>query len=60
MGAATPAIIQRMLKVGYARAGRIIDQLEQFGIISGYNGSRPRDVLITRDEFKELRKKLEI
>lgn len=60
VGAATPAIIQRMLKVGYARAGRIIDQLEQFGIISGYNGSRPRDVLITRDEFKELRKKLEI
>ena len=60
VGAATSAIIQRMLKVGYARAGRIIDQLEQFGIISGYNGSRPRDVLITRDEFKELRKKLEI
>lgn len=60
IGCATPAIIQRMLKVGYARAGRIIDQLEQFGIISGYNGSRPRDVLITRDEFKELRKKLEI
>lgn len=60
VGYASSSIIQKTFKVGYARAGRMIDQLEQFGIISGYNGSRPRDVLITRDEFKELRKKLEI
>lgn len=60
IGFASPSLIQRRFKVGYARAGRIIDQLEFLGIISGYNGSKPRDVLITRDEFKELRKKLEI
>lgn len=58
VGYASSSIIQKTFKVGYARAGRMIDQLEQFGIISGYNGSRPRDVLITRDEFKELRKNL--
>lgn len=60
IGYASPSIIQRTFKVGYARAGRIIDQLELLGIISGYNGSKPRDVLITKNEFKELRKKLEI
>ena len=45
------SMIQRKLKVGYARAGRIIDELEQAGVISGPNGSKPRTVIITREEF---------
>jgi len=46
------SMLQRKLQVGYARAGRIIDDLEDRGIISGPNGSKPRQILITEDEFK--------
>lgn len=38
--------IQRRLKVGYARAGRIMDQLEEKGVVGAANGSRPREVLV--------------
>ena len=41
--------IQQRFKIGYARAGRIIDQMEKRGIISGYNGDKPREVLINKD-----------
>ena len=47
------SMLQRKLQVGYARAGRIIDDLEERGIISGPNGSKPRQILITEDEFKK-------
>ena len=40
-------MIQRRLGVGYSRAGRIVDQMEKRGIISGPNGSKPRDVLVS-------------
>ena len=43
---ASVSLIQRKLKVGYARAGRIIDQLEARGVIGGYEGSKPRKVLV--------------
>jgi S-DNA-T family DNA segregation ATPase FtsK/SpoIIIE len=39
-------MIQRRLRVGYTRAGRLIDMLERRGVISGYEGSKPRQVLI--------------
>ena len=38
-------LLQRKLKLGYNRAGRIVDQLESFGIIGGFQGSKARDVL---------------
>lgn len=41
--------------MGYARAGRIIDQMKERGIISGYMGSKPRDVLITLEEWNKLK-----
>ena len=54
-GQATTSFIQRRFKVGYARAGRIIDQMKERGIISGYMGSKPRDVLITLEEWNKLK-----
>ena len=53
-GQASTSFIQRKFKVGYARAGRIIDQMEERGIISGYQGSKPREVLMTKDRWDEL------
>ena len=54
-GQASTSFIQRRLKVGYARAGRIIDQMAERGIISGYQGSKPREVLITKERWQELK-----
>ena len=54
VGQASTSFIQRRFKVGYARAGRIIDQMEARGIISGYEGSKPRQVLMTMERYQEL------
>ena len=54
-GQASTSFIQRRFKVGYARAGRIIDQMEERGIISGYQGSKPRQVLMTKERLAELK-----
>ena len=54
-GQASTSFIQRRFKVGYARAGRIIDQMEERGIISGYQGSKPREVLISKERLEELK-----
>ena len=52
---ASTSFIQRRFKVGYARAGRIMDQMEARGIISGYEGSKPRQVLMTKERWQELK-----
>jgi S-DNA-T family DNA segregation ATPase FtsK/SpoIIIE len=44
-------MVQRRLRVGYTRAGRLIDMLERRGVISGYEGSKPRQVLITEADL---------
>ena len=54
-GTASTSFIQRKLKVGYARAGRIIDQMEERGIISGYQGSKPRQVIMPKERWEELK-----
>ena len=54
-GQASTSFIQRRFKVGYARAGRIIDQMEERGIISGYQGSKPREVLVSKERWAELK-----
>ncbi|MCI9063386.1 MAG: DNA translocase FtsK [Clostridia bacterium] len=54
-GQASTSFIQRRFKVGYARAGRIIDQMEERGVISGYQGSKPREVLWTKETLAELK-----
>lgn len=55
MGQASASMIQRKFKVGYSRAGRIIDQMEERGLISGYDGSKPRQVLVTKQQWQELK-----
>jgi len=49
---ASVSLLQRKLKIGYARAGRIIDQLEKAGIVSKFKGSKPRDVLIKPEDLE--------
>ncbi|ABY94849.1 MULTISPECIES: FtsK/SpoIIIE family DNA translocase [Thermoanaerobacter] len=53
-GQASISMLQRRLRIGYARAARIIDQLEQKGIISGYDGSKPRQILLSKEEIKKI------
>lgn len=57
-GQASISMLQRRLRIGYARAARLIDEMEVRGLISGYDGSRPRNVLITKEEFEEQFKNL--
>jgi S-DNA-T family DNA segregation ATPase FtsK/SpoIIIE len=51
---ASVSLLQRRLRVGYTRAGRLIDMLERRGIISGYEGSKPRRVLISESEVPSI------
>lgn len=52
-GQASISMLQRRLRIGYARAARMIDEMEVRGIVSGFEGSKPRKVLITKDEFEQ-------
>ncbi len=54
-GQASTSLLQRRLKLGYARAARIIDQMEARGVVDGYQGSKPRNVLITKDQLNEMK-----
>ena len=52
-GQASTSLLQRKLKLGYARAARIVDEMEQRGVVGPYEGSKPRRVLITMDQLLE-------
>lgn len=52
-GQASTSLLQRKLKLGYARAARIVDEMEQRGVVGPYEGSKPRRVLITKDQLME-------
>jgi S-DNA-T family DNA segregation ATPase FtsK/SpoIIIE len=54
MGTASTSMLQRRLRLGYTRAGRMIDMLERRGVISGYEGSKPRQVLITEADLPRV------
>jgi S-DNA-T family DNA segregation ATPase FtsK/SpoIIIE len=54
MGTASTSMLQRRLRLGYTRAGRLIDMLERRGVISGYEGSKPRQVLITEADLPRV------
>ena len=51
---ASTSLLQRRLRVGYTRAGRLIDMLERRGIISGYEGSKPRRVLVEEADLARV------
>ncbi|MBQ8502803.1 MAG: DNA translocase FtsK [Clostridia bacterium] len=55
LNSASTTVIQRKLSVGYARAARIMDQLEQLGYISPAEGNKPRRVLVSRAQYLEMR-----
>ena len=46
--------MQRRLKLGYARAARIVDEMEERGIIGPYEGAKPRQLLITREQWEQM------
>ncbi len=52
-GQASTSLLQRRLRLGYARAGRIIDEMEQLGIVGPHEGSKPRQVLMTYAQWME-------
>ncbi|MBE7004893.1 MAG: DNA translocase FtsK [Ruminococcaceae bacterium] len=56
-GQASTSMLQRRLKLGYSRAARIVDQMEERGIIGPFEGSKPRALLITREQWEELKMK---
>ncbi|HEY4918163.1 MAG TPA: DNA translocase FtsK [Solirubrobacteraceae bacterium] len=59
MQTASTSMLQRRLRLGYTRAGRMIDMLERRGVISGYEGSKPRQVLVTEADLPRVLAALE-
>jgi S-DNA-T family DNA segregation ATPase FtsK/SpoIIIE len=53
-GHASVSLLQRRFRIGYARAGRLMDILEERGIVGPYDGAKPRNVLMTSDQFKRF------
>ncbi len=53
-GQASISLLQRKLKIGYARAARIVDEMEELNIVGGHEGSKPRKVLVSKDEIDSL------
>ena len=51
-GQASVSMLQRRLKLGYARAARIVDEMEEKGIVGPFQGSKPRSILITKEQWE--------
>ena len=53
-GQASVSMLQRRLKLGYSRAARLVDQMEEMGVVGPFEGSKPRKILITREQWQEM------
>ena len=53
-GQVSVSMLQRRLKLGYSRAARIVDQLEKMGIVGPFEGSKPRSLLVTREQWRQM------
>ena len=53
-GQASVSMLQRRLKLGYARAARIMDEMEERGIVGHFEGSKPRQLLITKEQWQAM------
>ena len=53
-GQASVSMLQRRLKLGYSRAARIVDQMEEMGVVGPFEGSKPRAVLVTKEEWRQM------
>jgi S-DNA-T family DNA segregation ATPase FtsK/SpoIIIE len=54
MGRASASLLQRKLRIGYARAASILDQLEELGVIGPVNGSKPREILMSKEQYAQM------
>ena len=54
LGQVSISMLQRKMRIGYARAGRLIDEMPRRGIVSEADGSKPRNILITREQANEM------
>lgn len=55
LGQASVSVLQRKLKLGYSRASRIVDQMEEMGVVGPHKGSKPRDILISKEKWELIK-----